>query len=275
VNSKTQLIQKTVLGICILVLAFTGITEFQAQARQQSQSFGGEAGPPARAQATARASAPKDFTGYWVSVVSEQWYLRMLMPPKGEYSMLPLNPLARAVADKWTPDQDVGNECRGYGAPVIMRVPGRLHIHWADDNTLQIDLDSGTQTRLLHFEGASGRRPVDVQAQWQGYSVASWAGTSMGRNVKVPGPAGDLRVITTEMKPGYLRKNGVPYSEKTTLEEYFDTLTEPDNNSWLLVTSIMTDPQYLTVPYAYTVHFKKIPDGQGWDPTPCRADEVR
>ena len=59
------------------------------------------------------------------------------------------------------------------------------------------------------------------------------------------------------------------------LEEYFDTFTEPDNNSWLVVSSMVTDPQYLTAPYTYTVHFKKIPDGQGWDPTPCRAGQVR
>jgi hypothetical protein len=77
------------------------------------------------------------------------------------------------------------------------------------------------------------------------------------------------------MRGGYLRKNGVPYSEKTTLEEYFDTFTEPDGTSWLVVTSIITDPQYLTAPYTTTSHFKKIPDGHGWDPTPCRADQVR
>ena len=62
---------------------------------------------------------------------------------------------------------------------------------------------------------------------------------------------------------------------KASLEEYFDTFTEPDNTSWLVVTSIVTDPQYLTDPYAYAVHFKKIPDGQGWDPTSCVADDVR
>jgi hypothetical protein len=228
----------------------------------------------AQGAATGRASAPKDFTGYWVSVVSEQWHLRMLMPPKGEYALLPINARARAAAEMWTPAQDAGNECRGYGAAVIMRVPGRLHIHWADDNTLQIDTDSGTQTRLLHFDGASKQNPSDAQLQWQGYSVASWAGTA-SRNAKVPGPAGNLRVITTQMKPGYLRKNGVPYSETATLEEYLDTFTEPDNTSWLVVSSIITDPQYLTGPYTYSVHFKKIPDRQGWDPTPCRADEVR
>ncbi len=271
VKRKTQVVDTTSVWASVVALALIGVLAHGAQA-----AIGG---PQAQERATeaprsARASAPKDFTGYWVSVVTEQWNLRMLMPPKGVYTMLPLNAEARAVADAWTIERDAGNECRGYGAATIMRVPGRLHIHWADDDTLQIDTDSGSQTRLLHM-GGTARPPADAQPQWQGYSAAAWAGTAMGRGAKVPGPAGNLRVVTTQMKAGYLRKNGVPYSEKATLEEYFDTFTEPDGNSWLVVSSIVTDPQYLTGPYAWTVHFKKIPDREGWDPTPCRADQVR
>lgn len=274
-NGKAQVVNKTALWACLLMLALVGFLAPDGEAQQAAAA----GGPRAQERTTgtprsASASAPKDFTGYWVSVVTEQWNLRMLMPPKGQYSMLPLNAEARAVADAWTIERDAGNECRGYGAAVIMRVPGRLHIHWADDDTLQIDTDSGSQTRLLHF-GATSRPPTDGQPQWQGYSVAAWAGTATGRGAKMPGPAGNLRVVTTQMKAGYLRKNGVPYSEKATLEEYFDTFTEPDGNSWLVVSSIVTDPQYLTGQYAWTVHFKKIPDRQGWDPTPCRADQVR
>ena len=260
---------KNALRICVPVLAL-----IVAFAVRDAHAQGARGAPTAAgAQQTGRASAPKDFTGYWVSVVTEQWHLRMLMPPKGEFSLLPLNAEARAAANMWTPAQDAGNECRAYGAAVIMRVPGRLHIHWADDNTLEVDTDSGKQTRLFHFGTAA--HPADPQPTWQGYSIAAWAGTPISRTAKVPGPAGDLRVVTTQMKAGYLRKNGAPYSEKATLEEYFDTFTEPDNNSWLVVTSIVTDPQYLTDPYTYTVHFKKIADTQGWDPTSCVADEVR
>lgn len=263
--------QKTGLWICMPVLAFTAsLVSLHADAQQP-----GPGQRTAGAAPRARAAAPRDFTGYWVSVVTEQWHLRMLMPPKGDYAMLPLNAQAGAAADRWAPAQDVGNECRAYGAAAIMRVPGRLHIHWMDDNTLQIDTDSGTQTRFLHFEAASAQKASEAQLEWQGYSVAAWAGTPLGRTEKVPGPAGDLSVVTTRLKPGYLRKNGVPYSEKATLAEYFDTFTEPDNNSWLVVSSIITDPQFLATPYTYTVHFKKIPDGQGWDPTPCRTDQVR
>lgn len=250
------------LFVAVLALSL-GVAD---EAKAQEQGGRGGAAPAA----TARASAPKDFTGYWVSAVTEHWHLRMLMPPKGDFSMLPLNAEARQLAGMWTPAQDTGNECRAYGAAAIMRVPGRLHIHWADDNTLQIDTDSGTQKRLLHFLNGAAAQP-----DWQGYSVAFWAGTPMGRGGRLPGPAKDLGATTTKMKAGYLRKNGVPYSANATLQEYFDTFSEPDGNSWLVVSSIITDSQYLAGPYATTNHFKKIPDGQGWDPTPCRADQVR
>jgi hypothetical protein len=250
----------------LIPLAAAGVVDAQ-------QGRGGGARGAGAAPPTARASAPKDFTGYWVAVVTEHWHLRMEMPPKGEFAMLPLTPAAREAANKWTAAEDAGgNECRSYGAASIMRIPGRLHIHWADDSTLQIDTDSGTQTRMLHF-GAPA--PSDFQPTWQGYSVAQWAGVSMGRAGRTPGPNGDLGVVTTKMKAGYLRKNGVPYSENTRLQEYFDTFTEPEGTSWLVVTSIITDPMYLTGPYATTNHFKKIPDTQGWDPTPCRADQPR
>jgi hypothetical protein len=240
-----------------------------------AQGRGRAGGGPAP---TARATAPQDLTGYWVSVVTEHWHLRMMVPPKGDFSMLPLNAEARRVAGTWDPAKEAsGNECRSYGAAAIMRVPGRLHIHWADDNTLQVDIDSGTQTRLFRFSGAA---PANQAPQWQGYSAAVWEGlrAPVGAPIGgagVTGGSGHLKVTTTRMRPGYLHKNGVPYSENATLEEHFDTFLEPNGDRWLVVTSIITDPQYLTQPYVTTNHFKKIPERSGWDPTPCRADQPR
>jgi len=255
------------LPAILIALAIAGTAD--AQQGRGGGARGAGATPP-----TARATAPRDFTGYFVAVVTEHWHLRMEMPPKGDFSMLPVNPAARNAANTLTPAQDAGgNECRSYGAASIMRIPGRIHIHWADDNTLQIDTDSGTQTRILHFGG--GAVPADFSPTWQGYSVAQWAGAQVGRGGRTPGPNGDLGVSTTKMKAGYLRKNGVPYSENTSLQEYFDTFTEPEGTTWLVVTSIITDPTNLTGPYATTNQFKKIPDMQGWDPTPCRPDQPR
>jgi hypothetical protein len=151
-----------------------------------------------------------------------------------------------------------------------MRVPGRLNIHWVDDNTLQMDIDSGTQARVFRF--GAPPPPANQAPEWQGYSVAQWE--ALGARGRGAMPT-QLKVTTTRMRPGYLRRNGVPYSGNAVLEEYYDRFTEPNGDDWLVVTSIVTDPQYLTQPYATTNHFRKIPDRQGWDPTPCRANEAR
>jgi hypothetical protein len=256
--------------VTALALVMVGLAVQGARAQGQGRGRGAAAGPPP----TARASAPKDFTGYWVSIVTEHWHLRMLVPPKGDYSMLPLNPEARKIADSWdiSKAKADADQCKAYGPPALMRVPGRLHLHWTDDNTLQLDTDSGTQTRTFKFGGAA---PAEQAPQLQGYSAASWDFLGARGRGGVSKGTGQLRVRTTNMSGGYLRRNGVPYSESATLEEYFDTFTEPNGDTWLIVTAIVTDPKYLTQQYTSTVPFKKIPDRQGWDPTPCKADEAR
>lgn len=222
-----------------------------------------------------RAAAPRDLTGTWVSVVTEHWHLRMLAPPKGDFSMLPLNEEARRIANTWDPAQQQrgDDQCKPYGAAAIMRVPGRLNIRWADDDTLQMDIDSGTQTRVFHFNSAV---PARQRLEWQGSSVASWenlaVATGRGRRAEMPT---QLKVTTTRMRAGFLRRNGIPYSENAVLEEYYDRFTEPNGDDWLVVTTMLTDPQYLTEPYVTTNHFRKIPDLSGWDPTPCQADQAR
>src|SRR5436190_21362567 len=118
-----------------------------------------------------REAAPIDLTGYWVSVVAEDWKFRMVTPKKGVYDSLMLNAEGRRVADTWDPPKDeaAGEQCRAYGAANIMRIPGRLHITWQDDDTLKIETDAGTQTRLLHFSEAPAGEP-----SWQGSSKAEW-----------------------------------------------------------------------------------------------------
>lgn len=248
----------------------------------------GAVAAPARPAPAARVIAPKDLTGYWVSVVAEHWHLRMTVPPVGDFSMLPLNAEARRIAGAWDPAKEPagGDQCKSYGAAAIMRVPGRLHLHWTDDNTLQMDIDSGTQTRVFRFtpsgvEGSGGgAAPAGQASQWQGSSVAEWEGIPAAElRARKAGSGNDLRaglkVMTTRLRAGHLRKNGVPYSEQTTLEEHFDRFREPNGDDWLVVDSIVRDPRYLTQPYVTSVAFKKIPDGQGWDPTPCQANEAR
>ena len=249
-------------------------------------------GPP-QPPRTAKAAAPVDFTGYWVSPVMEDWRWRMVTPLKGDFSSIPINRAAYDVGQAWNPakDEAAGLACKSYGAPAIMRVPGRLRISWPDDNTLRIETDAGTQTRLFHFGSAQAS---SGQPDWQGFSVASWEGGPAGRGGRGGGGRGDggaaaetnpaggtageraprggtLKVVTTHMRPGYLRKNGVPYSGNATMTEYFDRAKEENGDSWLVVTTIVDDPQYLQQPFITSTHFKLESDGSKWSPSPCTA----
>ena len=217
--------------------------------------------------ATPRAAAAIDLTGYWVSVVTEDWKFRMVTPPRGEYRGVPINAEGRRVADTWDParDEAAGDQCKAYGAPAIMRVPGRLHITWENDNTLRIETDAGEQTRLFYFDA---QEAPDAEATWQGYSVAAWQYAGGGRRRS---GLGNLKVMTTQMRPGYVRKNGVPYSPNALLTEYYDHHTAPNSDRWLVVTTILDDPLYFNQPFVTSTHFKKLPDDSGWNPTPCSA----
>jgi len=226
---------------------------------------------------TGRAAAPVDFTGYWVSVVTEDWRWRMVTPARGDFASIPLNAEGRKVGDAWDPakDEAAGEQCRAYGAAGIMRLPGRLHITWQDDNTLRIETDEGTQTRLFHFDG----KPANQGRTWQGYSVANWERPPRGLGTPAPGLGAvrqglqgrSLEVATTQLRPGYLRKNGAPYSANAVVREFYDLSTEPNGDTWFVVTTIVEDPTYLQEPFVTSTNFKKQPDATGWNPKPCSA----
>jgi hypothetical protein len=146
-----------------------------------------------------------------------------------------------------------------------MRVPGRLHITWDNDTTLKIEADAGTQSRLLHFGAAAS---PSGEPTWQGYSTAEWEPATTGRGQP---RSGDLKVDTARMLPGYLRKNGIPYSASAAMTEYYDRIKAENGDDWLVVMTEVRDPQYLTMPFVTTTHFKKLPDAKGWNPQPCSA----
>lgn len=223
--------------------------------------------PPAGRNATPptpRAAAPYDITGYWVSIVTEDWRWRMMTPQVGDFASLPLTPAAREAANAWSLEADVqqGNACRPYGAGGIMRVPGRVHITWEDDDTLKLETDAGSQTRRFHF----GDFEPAAQPTWQGNSAATWemVGATRGR----PPTGGSLKVVTTGMKSGYVRWNGVPYSEAAVVTEHFDRHAAFDQE-WFTVTTIIEDPQYFNQPFIVSSQFRQEKDGSRWNPTPC------
>jgi hypothetical protein len=278
----------------LIIGLFMALTATEGTAGAQGR---GQRGAPQ----PAKAIAPVDLTGYWVSVVSEDWRHRMTTPRKGDYESLPLNAEGRRVADTWdlTKDNQANLQCKAFGIGGIMRQPGRLHITWQDDNTLKMDFDAGTQTRLLNFDrskvaGASEK----ADRSWQGISYAQWEGPALGQRGRgaaassAPrdpggggqglrgGPAppsavlegGALKVVTTQFREGYLRKNGVPYSENATITEYIHRLPQhPNGDNWLLVVTVVDDPKYLNEPFYTSTQFKLEPDGSKWSPTACRT----
>ena len=299
-------VRGTGLAVCVIVLS----TAVFAQGRGGGGGQRGAA-PPAGLPPTPKASATVDLTGYWVSLVTEDWRWRMKVPDKGDVSSIPFtqDQAKRAVLQAWDPakDEAEGNQCKAYGAAAIMRVPTRVHITWENDNALKLETDAGTQTRMFRF----GAAPAQLgERTWQGYSVAEWEPNvgargrggrgggfgggpptglavpaidddaappipgAAGRGAAPAGPAvrGNLKVVTTNLKPGYLRKNGVPYSEKATVTEYFNRTPDTYGNTYMVVTTVVEDPEYLTEPFITSSHFKKLPEtANGWDPTPCSA----
>jgi len=252
------------LGVLLLVLGFLDGT--RAGQRQST--------PDKETPASAKARAVIDVTGYWVSIIDEDWMWRMMTPAKGDYTDVPLNADGKRVTKAWDPekDQKEGNDCRAYGAANIMRMPTRLHITWVDDNTLQVETDAGTQKRLFHFDGSKWR---GGQPQWQGDSVATWEKQPQRRPTSAvfggpaPGKGGNLHVLTTHMRAGYLAKNGIPYSGNAVLNERF-RIIDVHGTDYLILRSVVEDPTYLTEPFTLSSQFQREPDGSKWDPTPCR-----
>lgn len=264
----------TVLGLAAEVLFASGL--LQAQQAKVAASAAGTS-------PTAQARAPFDVTGYWVSLVTQDWRFRMLVPGRGEYADVPINLTAKQLADAWSAaaDEAAGKQCEAYGAAVIMRNPERLHITWSDPNTLRVDTDAGMQTRLLRFPtpppaGGDAAAPLaapqsHAPPSWQGQSVARWllAGAAAAGAPAANAPRyGSLEVLTDDMLPGLLRKNGIPYSAGARTTEYWDLRTLP-GHQWMSISVNVEDDVYLQTPYIYDSIFQKEPDGSRWAPSAC------
>jgi hypothetical protein len=283
--SKSSLVALVVATLLLTAIGFAAPQGAAAPPPAQNPAAqggrGGGRGAPAPPgpPPTAQAQAPIDLTGYWVSVVTEDWRWRMLTPAKGDYASVPLNAEGQRVAGLWDLEKDKadGNLCRAFGAAGLLRLPLRIHITWQDASTLKLETDSGQQTRLLMFAAPSG--PAGERT-WQGRSIARWfkqpqiAGLGLGP-ARGGLAGGNLRVTTTNMRAGYLRKNGVPYSEDAVLTEYFNRHDEPNGDRWITVTRTVEDPKYLTMPFITSESFKREPDASKWHPTPCQIEAPR
>ena len=280
-----------------LVVCASGVALALATVAERSGAAQQPARPAAPAGAVllnARTIQPLDLTGYWVSVVTEDWRWRMITGPKGDYRGVPFNAEGRRVAEAWdlAKDNASGNQCKAYGAAGLMRLPTRVHFTWENDQTLRLDTDAGKQTRLFHMvKGSSVGGGLVAEALQdkpamptiQGYSIGVWelrddgaprGGIAImgGKYVEPPQRMGkgSLKAVTVGMRAGYLRKNGLPYSEKAVLTEYYDR-HEDFGTQWFTVTTVVDDPTYLATPFITTTSFKKEADASKWSPSACET----
>jgi hypothetical protein len=213
----------------------------------------------------------------------------MVIPSKGDYASVPLTEASRQVANAWDPEKDKasGNACKAYGVGNIMRMPTRLKINWVGDNVLRIETDAGKQVRTLTFTnvvieqarreiGATGGgtpRPDTAGQQAENIAAGTIAASppSLQGTSRAEWERSDLKVTTTNHIGGYLRRNGVPYSDKANITEYFYRYSA-FGDEWLTVSTVVEDPQYLRQPFLTSSSFKKEPNDAKWAPSDCVSE---
>ena len=199
---------------------------------------------------TAFAQAP--LVGNWTSLrTHEDDQDRGPGPDLGDYSGLPINDAARFFADSWDASRLTLQEhqCRVHVAPYIYHGPLNLRI-WEekDPETQQVIaiknyISTYEQTRTIWMDGRPHPSPFAPHT-FMGFSTGTWDGHT-------------LTVITTHLKQGWLRRNGVPESDQTTLYERF---TRHGRHLQHMV--IIYDPVYLAEPMIRTSDFV-INEGEG------------
>jgi hypothetical protein len=245
-------------------LAAAVATALVALAGMAGTAHAGQAPAPPR---SAREAAPVDPTGVWVAVITEDWRWRMLVQKPGETTSVPLNDAGIKAAKEWDPARDAaaGEQCKAFGPGGVMRLPLRIRVSWADDQTLKVETEAGQQTRLFTVAPVARGAPIAVSPlepgpantpSLQGTTVARWNGST-------------LEAVTNSTTGGYLRRNGVPYSANALIREYWNVHTDYDVQ-YLSVTTVVRDPMYLRQDFLTGSSFRKVTDSDPkWAPFPC------
>jgi hypothetical protein len=203
------------------------------------------------------AFAQIDLAGEWAPQFHEDQPERLAGPPVGDYAGLPINDAARFMADAWEADilSVPEHQCKPHPADYSPRGPANLRISKEVDTATQEVIALHTHIswqapeRTIWMDGRT--HPDEFAAHtWQGFSTGEWIGPV-------------LKVVTTHLKKGWIRRNGVPRSDQAELTEYF--FRHGDFLTW---TSIVNDPLYLTEPMIRTSDFRVAP-AQNIGPYPC------
>lgn len=208
------------------------------------------------------AVAQADFTGTWAGIYHEDWPERLPGPELGEYTGLPINEAARLQADSYDPDRySVVQEfqCRPHSMDYSLRggsVP--LRIWYELDQKTQRLAAVRTRVQWMEMERTiymDGRAhpPEGAPHTWQGFSTGEWIGRM-------------LKVTTTHLKTSYLRRNGVPRSDKATVTEHWVR-----HGKYLTIVSHVDDPVFLDEPMVLSQTWALEPE-LVMTPFPCTPE---
>ncbi len=189
-----------------------------------------------------------DLAGIWQPRFHEDQPERLAGPELGDYLGLPITEGARRFADSWDPSRLTvpEHQCQVHISPYIYRGPLNLRI-WEekDPRTQQVlaikqYISTYEQTRTIWMDGR--RHPsANAAHTWMGFSTGRWVGDA-------------LEVDTSHIKQGWVRRNGVPQSDRARLTERFIR-----HGTVLTHISIVIDPVYLTEPLVKTQNFVQSP----------------
>jgi hypothetical protein len=201
--------------------------------------------------------AEVDLSGQWADKYHEDWPERLPGPDVADYSGLPINEAARIKADSWEASVQTipERQCIAHPFPYSLRGPANLKI-WAELDPVSERPIAwkvyGTFGRATHTVWMDGRaHPSKYAAHtFEGFTTGVWEGDM-------------LTTYTTHIKMGYLRRNGVPTSDETTVTEHWVR-----HGNTLTAIAIVEDPVYLTEPYIRTSSWVLDPSQQVLA-TPC------
>jgi hypothetical protein len=203
------------------------------------------------------AFAQIDLSGEWAPKFHEDQPERIPGPEIGDYLGIPINDAARLRADSWDASLLTlpENQCRPHPADYSSRGPANLRIWKEIDTATQVVIALHTHIswmapeRTIYLDGRP--HPPEYAAHtWQGFSTGKWEDDV-------------LTVNTTHLKEGWIRRNGIPRSEKGTFTEHFIR-----HGNYLTLVTIVNDPAYLTEPFIRSSDFVLDPTQQ-IAPYPC------
>jgi glyoxylase-like metal-dependent hydrolase (beta-lactamase superfamily II) len=187
---------------------------------------------------------PPDIAGEWRLDSNED----PGQPPLADYLGLALNEAGRLRADT-TPESIWGTpeyQCRPHSAPHQWRGVGGARI-LKDLDPISREI-VGYRVQFMRsldrpiFVDGRPHPPAWAPHSWSGFSTGEWIGQT-------------LKVTTTHLKDGYLRRGGPQTSDMLTMTEY---ITRHDDI--LSILQVVDDPIYLDEPYVLSITYTYDPN---------------